>query len=233
MFQNSFPERAFMARQTARILLEIDAVNFRAEPYILTSGLASPTYIDCRKIISHPRARATLADFACSLLLRECGYESFDIVAGGETAGIPFAAFIAERLALPMVYVRKKPKGFGKNALIEGEFGQDDRIVLIEDLTTDGGSKIKFAKAIRESGGAIGHTFAIFYYDIFKQSAQRMEKAGLRLHYLATWRDILQECRESAPDRFDKSTLAMVDEFLGDPMGWSKAHGGIDTLPND
>jgi len=86
-------------------------VHFRAdEPYIFTSGLASPVYIDCRKLISYPRIRSTLMDFAVATLTRDVGFEAFDAIAGGETAGIPFAAWIAERMQLPMQYVRKKPK---------------------------------------------------------------------------------------------------------------------------
>ena len=108
-----------MAELTAKMLLEIDAVHFRADqPYKLTSGLASPVYIDCRKLISYPRIRTALMDFAVSTLLRDAGFEAFDAIAGGETAGIPFAAWIAERMGLPMQYVRKKPKGFGRDAQI-------------------------------------------------------------------------------------------------------------------
>ena len=137
MFANTFPDDAEMARLTARMLLEIQAVHFRAdEPYKLTSGLASPVYIDCRKLISFPRIRSALMDFACAKLLRDAGFEAFDAVAGGETAGIPFAAWIAERLGLPMLYARKKPKGFGRNAQIEGSFAEGARILLVEDLTT-------------------------------------------------------------------------------------------------
>ena len=114
MFQNSFPHKAFMAQQLARMLLEIEAVHFRSdEPYKFTSGLASPVYIDCRKLISYPRIRNALMDFACSVVYRDAGYEQFDVVAGGETAGIPFAAFMAERMGLPMIYVRKSQKDLG------------------------------------------------------------------------------------------------------------------------
>src|SRR5215475_3146154 len=103
------------ARTTARILLEIEAVHFRPQqPFILTSGRASPVYIDCRKIIAFPRARAKIIDLAVATIEREIGFESLDAIAGGETAGIPFAAWIADRLGLPMLYVRKKPKGFGR-----------------------------------------------------------------------------------------------------------------------
>ena len=135
MFANSFPPDAEMARLTARMLLEIKAVHFRRdEPYKLTSGLASPVYIDCRKLISYPAVRAALMDFACAKLLRDAGFARFDAVAGGETAGIPFAAWIAERMGLPMLYVRKKPKGFGRDAQIEGAMAEGARILLVEDL---------------------------------------------------------------------------------------------------
>ncbi|MEO0750737.1 MAG: orotate phosphoribosyltransferase, partial [Pseudomonadota bacterium] len=109
MIPSSYPEKAEIARLTARMLLEIKAVHFSPEePFTLASGLPSPTYIDCRKLISYPRIRATLMDFLTITVMREAGFEAFDNIAGGETAGIPFAAFVAERMALPMTYVRKK-----------------------------------------------------------------------------------------------------------------------------
>jgi len=101
-----------MAKATATMLLEIEAVHVNArDPFILTSGATSPVYIDCRKLISFVRIRSALMGFAASVLAEDAGFEAFDSVAGGETAGIPFAAFLAERLALPMQYIRKKPKG--------------------------------------------------------------------------------------------------------------------------
>jgi len=214
-----------MAQLTASMLLEIDAVHFRSdEPYILTSGLASPVYIDCRKLISYPRIRSTLMDFAVATLHRNVGYEAFDAIAGGETAGIPFAAWIADRFELPMQYVRKKPKGFGRDAQIEGDISEGQRVLLVEDLTTDGGSKFAFANAIRQAGGEIGHTFVVFYYDVFKGAQEALAAEGLELHYLATWRDVLAEARRRK--RFDEATLAQVEKFLDDPLAWSEANGG-------
>lgn len=225
MFKNTFPDKQFIAQQTAKMLLEINAVHCKHnEPYILTSGMASPVYIDCRKLISYPKIRNALMDFACSVLLRDAGYENFNVVAGGETAGIPFAALISERLGLPMVYVRKKPKGFGKNAQIEGDFEKDDKIVLVEDLTTDGGSKLKFANAIREAGGIVEHTIAIFYYDIFKDVPDKMKKEGITLHHLATWWDVLAECKHTK--KFDDKTIKTMEKFLNAPLEWSKENGG-------
>src|SRR5262249_715714 len=151
------PAAAEAARTTARILLEIEAVHFRPQqPFILTSGRASPVYIDCRKIISFPRARTKVVDLAVELIEREIGFESLDAIAGGETAGIPFAAWIADRLGLPMLYVRKKPKGFGRGAQIEGDMKPGCRCLLVEDLATDGGTKVNFINAIRDGEGQVG-----------------------------------------------------------------------------
>ena len=214
-----------VARLAARMLLEVGAVNCRAEePYVLTSGLASPVYIDCRKLIAYPRVRGALMDFAVATLAREAGFEAFDAVAGGETAGIPFAAWIAERTGLPMQYVRKKPKGFGRGARIEGDLREGQRVLLVEDLATDAGSKVGFAEALREAGGSVAHTFVIFYYDVFPGAAATLERAGLALHRLTTWREVLAESREAG--HFDEPTHAAVEAFLDDPLGWSERHGG-------
>ncbi|MEM1398476.1 MAG: orotate phosphoribosyltransferase [Pseudomonadota bacterium] len=221
-------DKAEIARLTARMLLEINAVHFRAdEPYIFTSGLASPVYIDCRKLISFPRIRATLMDFAVATFHNKVGLEQIDAVAGGETAGIPFAAWIAERMALPMLYVRKKPKGFGRDARIEGALTEGQRVLLVEDLTTDGGSKVSFCNALREAGAEVSDTLVVFYYDIFKDAPDELAEHGIRLHYLATWWDVLAEAREQK--RFDAQTLAEVEKFLHEPAKWSANHGGKST----
>lgn len=226
----NFPDKALIAELTSKMLLEVKAVHFRAdEPFRFTSGWASPVYIDCRKLISYPRVRNTLMDFAASVILREIGFESLDAIAGGETAGIPFAAWIADRLSMPMQYVRKKPKGFGRDAQIEGDFREGARIVLVEDLSTDGRSKIRFCEALRAAGLQVEHTFVIFHYDIFPETKQTLKDFGLKMHGLATWWDVLKVAREQ--DYFDESTLKEVESFLNDPMGWSAAHGGASTFP--
>lgn len=219
-------DRAAIAREAAKMLLEIKAVHFYDEkPFFFTSGWASPVYIDCRKIISYPRLRSALMDFAAATIVREIGYESIDNVAGGETAGIPFAAWISDRLMLPMQYVRKKAKGFGRNAQIEGEVVEGARTLLVEDLATDGRSKVMFADALRKAGAQVDHCFVVFYYDIFPNSHELMKELGIELHYLATWWDVLDAAKESG--HFDTHTLNEVESFLNDPASWSSAHGGI------
>src|SRR5918998_5606010 len=181
-----FPEKKVMAELTAKMLLEVEAVRFMVDkPFIFTSGRASPVYTDCRRLISFPRVRQTLMDFGAATVLREAGFDAFDAVAGGETAGIPFAAWMADRLGLPMHYVRKKPKGFGRNAQIEGEVREGARTLLVEDLTTDGRSKINFCQALRAAGAIVDHVFVNFYYDIFPESKKTLAELNVKLHYLA------------------------------------------------
>lgn len=225
MIPTSYPDAAEMARLTARMLLEIGAVNFNTdEPYTLASGLPSPSYIDCRKLISYPRIRSTLMDFLTVTVMRNAGFEAFDNIAGGETAGIPFAALVAERMALPMTYVRKKPKGYGRNARIEGDMSEGQRVLLVEDLTTDGGSKLSFVDAIRETGATCGHTAVIFYYDIFPETTKTLGDHGVELHHLCTWWDVLAEAK--AQGSFAKSTLDEVEKFLKSPREWQEARKG-------
>ncbi|MFZ5751105.1 MAG: orotate phosphoribosyltransferase [Pseudomonadota bacterium] len=225
MIPASFPPKEEIARLTARMLLEIRAVHFNAQtPFTLASGLPSPTYIDCRKLISFPRIRSVLMDFLAVTVMREAGLEAFTNIAGGETAGIPFAALMAERLALPMTYVRKKPKGYGRNARIEGVMGEGDRVLLVEDLTTDGGSKLSFVEAIRETGAECAHTAVIFYYGIFPETVPNLAARGVALHALCTWWDVLEAARESGA--FDAATLREVQAFLTDPRPWQEARKG-------
>jgi orotate phosphoribosyltransferase len=219
-------DKKVIAHQTAKMMLEIKAIHFNAEsPFVFTSGWASPVYVDCRKIISYPRLRSALMDFSASTILSEVGYESIDNIAGGETAGIPFAAWIADKLMLPMQYIRKKAKGFGRNAQIEGEVTPGARALLVEDLATDGRSKVNFCNALRKAGAVVEHCFVLFYYDIFPVSRGNMRDLGVQLHYLATWWDVLELAQSSGA--FDPGVLREVRNFLEAPSQWSAAHGGI------
>jgi orotate phosphoribosyltransferase len=213
-----------MAQMTARMLLDIQAVHFNTtDLFTHSSGKQAPTYIDCRKLISYPRIRSTLMDFLACKVMRAAGLETFDTIAGGETAGIPFAAFMADRMALPMIYVRKKPKGHGRTAQIEGHLTKRQNVLLVEDLTTDGGSKIKFVDALRAAGAECAHTAVVFSYGIFADTDANLAKHGLTLHALCTWADIIAESR--AKGDFDDATLADVETFLADPAAWRANRG--------
>jgi orotate phosphoribosyltransferase len=227
----TFIEPRLISEITARILLETGAVLFNAEkPFIFTSGWASPVYVDCRRVISYPMPRQVLTRFAAGEIERRVGVANIDSVVGGEAAGIPFAAWIADVLRLPMQFVRKKAKGFGRNAQVEGVLTEGMRTLLIEDLTTDGRSKLNFCQALRRAGAEVDHIFVIFYYDIFEQSRQIISDLRVTMHALATWRDVLAVARTSG--YFDSTTLGEVERFLDNPAEWSARHGGLSEFPD-
>ena len=221
-----FLDTKTIAELTARMYLDTGAVRFMEEkPFIFTSGWASPVYNDSRWLISFPDVRTTVMDFAVAAIDRDIGRGSIDAVAGGETAGIPFAAWVADRLHLPMQYVRKKAKGFGRSAQIEGQLLPGQRVLLLEDLATDGRSKVNFVNALRQAGGKVEHCFVIFFYDIYPEGRKILADLGVTLHYLTTWWDVLAVAKASG--KFDPKMLAEVEKFMHDPAGWSKAHGGV------
>jgi orotate phosphoribosyltransferase len=225
-----FADKSFIADMTAKMMLEVKAVHFsEGKPFIFTSGWASPVYIDCRRLISFPRVRSALIDFATATLVRDAGFEQFDTVAGGETAGIPYAAWIADRLSLPMQYVRKKPKGFGRGAQIEGHIEEGARTLLVEDLTTDGRSKINFCKALRDAGAVVRYVFVMFYYDIFPESKKIISEIDVELLYLATWWDVLRVVKQGG--YFEARVVDEVERFLHAPAKWSAEHGGVSAFP--
>lgn len=210
------------AETAADILLEIQAIHIRPDqPFTFTSGRLSPVYVDCRKIIAFTNARRRLMEMGKQMLTQLAGAEAFDMVAGGETAGIPFAAWMADLLDLPMLYIRKKPKGFGRDARIEGEVRDGARVLLVEDLATDGGSKLSFIDAIRDAGMDVAHCFVVFHYGVFPQSVTSMREKGVELHGLCTWWDVL----DAAPRHgYTDAQLAEVRAFLADPEDWDARH---------
>ena len=213
-----------IARTTAKFLLEINAIHFNSvSPFTLTSGLKSPVYIDCRKLISYPKARSILINFCSDIVINKIGLDKVESLVGGETAGIPFASFLASKLELPMHYVRKKPKGFGVNNYIEGNNIKGKKVILVEDLTTDGGSKIKFCNSIRKAGATVEETIVLFYYNIFDDVPDKLKKSGINLNYLACWWDILNYCKEDK-SIIDNETIFQIEQFLISPKEWSKNH---------
>lgn len=215
--------------ETARILLRIGAVGIRAdEPYRFTSGWASPVYVDCRRLISFPAERRHVIARAAEIARRLDDERPIAAVAGGETAGIPYAAWLADALDRPMLYVRKAAKGFGRNARIEGALEDGARVLLVEDLATDGQSKIDFAEALRTAGAVVDDALVVFFYGVFPNVDQTLCAAELRLHFLATWWDVIAEAEKSGA--VPAAALAAARAFLADPVAWSAAHGGRAAL---
>ena len=178
----------------ARLLLSAGAISFsREHPFILAAGWASPVYVDCRSLIGDPALRRAMTDLAVAKLRRTFDAAlPFDVIAGAETAGIPWACWMAEQLDLPLRYVRKSALGIGRNAQVEGGPVDGRRVLLVDDLTTDGGSKVAFTRGLRAAGATVTDAFCLFYHGTFPGGAERLAGIGLRLHALATWHDVLR-----------------------------------------
>ena len=204
--------------EVANLLIDIDAVNIRPhEPFEFTSGTKSPVYVDCRKLISFPAVRdrvVTLMAEHVESLTREARVE---VIAGGESAGIPYAAWIADRLSLPMAYVRKQRKGFGRQRLIEGELRPSQRVVLAEDLNFDSGSKVVFADALRAGGAEICDVVVVFDYGI-PHSKENLSAHGLRLAALTSWRQLLPVAISRGLAR--EEDRRGIESFLSAPKSW-------------
>lgn len=210
-----------VAAAAARILLDTKAVNVNiAEPFTYTSGKRGPVYMDCRRLISFPAARSQLMDFGADIFKTL----NVDYIAGGETAGIPYAAFISERLNKPMLYIRKKPKGFGKMSQIEGFIDEKggQHVGLVEDVQNFGVSVKVFVDAVRAAGATVEHLFVIFQHG-HESSQQNMRDMGITLHALTSWKDVLRVGR--ADGYFDDATAASVEEYLQNPDKWAADRG--------
>jgi orotate phosphoribosyltransferase len=212
-----------IAQETARILLDTQSILFSTNPpFNYTSGRTGPVYVDCRRLISFPEERTKLMNFAADTIKTYA--QETDIIAGGETAGIPYAAFIADRLNIPMVYVRKKPKGFGRNAQIEGVISDKNKRVLItEDIQNYGVSIKIFVDALRAADVIVDTVFVLFTYG-HESSKKAMADMGIKTISLCDWNAVLKLARQEK--RFEESLLNSIELFLKDPIDWSVTHGG-------
>lgn len=203
--------------KVAEILIKIESIKFSFnKPFTLTSGLKSPVYVDCRKIISFVDERSIILNYALEYFKEK--NLKFDILAGGETAGIPYAAFFSELLKKPMIYIRKKPKGFGKNQQIEGAYKINEKVILIEDLATDGGSKITFLEALDEAKLKVSDIFVIFYYNIFDIKKSPLKSKDVKIHSLCTWKNIIDVIKDK--ELYTINQIKDLEYFLHNPTEW-------------
>ncbi|MBT6274930.1 MAG: orotate phosphoribosyltransferase, partial [Chromatiales bacterium] len=191
----------------AKVLLDTGAVLFRPDrPFFFSSGWASPVYVDCAKAISYPMARDALIELSIRRIQSVVGYAALDGIAGAEGGGVPFAAIIADRLHLPLVIARKQSAGLGPHAQTDGEIAPGNRMLLVDDVTTDGRTKASMSEALRKAEAAVRFAFVIFRYGIF-DAVMRQEDLGVELFSLLTWRELLAVAhreRAFAPDIIDK-----------------------------
>lgn len=214
------------ASRVSELLLDLGAIHCNPEkPYTLTSGWVSPVYVNCRRIISATWQRREIIQLAAEHVERHVGRDEFDVVAGGETAGIPFGAWIADYFYRPMIYVRKKHKAFGLGRQIEGELISGQRALMVEDVMTDGASKVHFANSLRAASANVSNAIVIFNYGVFPNMERNMQTANLSLYTLTDWQTTLAVAVKKG--YFTSRQAGIVQEFVNDAAGWSRTNGGV------
>ena len=201
-----------ISNETAGILLKKKCIEFSfKKKFQLTSGRKSIVYCDCRKIISYTNERDKLINFALKKIKLDKTLNSLTNIAGGESAGIPYASLLAQKLKLPLSYIRKERKKFGKKSQIEGNIKYNDKVLLVEDLITDGSSKYNFIEAVEEVGGQIKAIFVIFNYGINKEFLEYNGKK-IKIISLAKWEDVLNILK--LKNIFPQKEISSIVNFL-------------------
>ena len=204
-------------KRIAELLINTGAVKLQLDPpFTWTSGIKSPIYCDNRMLYSHPEARDFVANALCDRI-RALHIEP-DFVAGTATAGIGWAALVADRMDLPMVYVRGKTKEHGTAKRIEGDLPAGKDVVVVEDLISTGGSAISTVEALREEGEAhVVDVVAIFTYEMIK-AAEKAQEAGVKFHPVSDFGTLLDVAVEQG--RLTNEDLGIAAEFAKDPGNW-------------
>ncbi|MDQ8738953.1 orotate phosphoribosyltransferase [Paenibacillus sp. LHD-38] len=204
--------------QIAKSLLEIEAVALQPnDPFTWTSGIKSPIYCDNRLTMTYPEIRDLIAE-GFATIIRE-RYPDAEVIAGTSTAGIPHAAWVAQKLNLPMAYIRDKAKGHGKQNQIEGKVLPGQKVVVIEDLISTGGSSIKAALAVREAGAEVLAVLAIFTYE-FDSAKQAFEAEQVPLATLSNYSALIQSAVELGKVAADD--VATLQAWRQDPQSFGK-----------
>ena len=215
------PTLTSLATTIARDLLRIGAVTLRPDdPFTWASGRLAPIYTDNRLTLSHPDVRGRLVDGFVSFARRAGGA---DAVSGTATAGIPHATLLADRLGLPLTYVRSSSKGHGKGNRIEGRVEGGQRVLVVEDLVSTGGSVIAAVDALREAGALVQTVLAVFTYGL-DSAADAVSDAGFTLRTLTDFPALLEVAREDG--LLGDDALEALADWRRDPEAWSRQRGG-------
>ncbi|MAI29833.1 MAG: orotate phosphoribosyltransferase [Rickettsiales bacterium] len=201
-----------ISNETASILLTKKCIEFNfRKKFQLTSGRKSIVYCDCRKIIAYTSEREKLINFALKKIKLDKTLNSLTNIAGGESAGIPYASLLAQKMKLPLSYIRKERKKFGKKSQIEGVIKPKDNVLIVEDLITDGKSKYNFIDAVEKVGGRIKAIFVIFNYGINNEFLEYKGKK-IKIISLAKWEDVLNII--ISKKFFQKKQIKLIVNFL-------------------
>ena len=207
------------AEKIAGLLLECEAVSLNPkEPYTWASGIKSPIYCDNRITMSYPAVRKEIAKGLAAVIRKF--YPETEVIAGTATAGIPHAAWVAEELELPMIYIRSKAKGHGKQNQIEGRLTEGQKVVCIEDLISTGGSVIDAASAVQQAGGMVLGCAAIFSYQL-DAANDNFQKADLPIYTLSNYSVLIKEAAEKGIIKPEDKIL--LKEWRDNPAAWGRA----------
>lgn len=207
------------AEKIAGLLLECEAVSLNPkEPYTWASGIKSPIYCDNRITMSYPDVRKEIAKGLADIIRKF--YPETEVIAGTATAGIPHAAWVAEELDLPMIYIRSKAKGHGKQNQIEGRLTEGQKVVCIEDLISTGGSVIDAASAVQQAGGVVLGCAAIFSYQL-DAAMDNFQEADLSIYTLSNYSTLIKEAAEKGIIKSEDKML--LNEWRDNPAEWGRA----------
>ncbi len=205
-----------IANKTAELLLEIEAVKFNLEnPFHWSSGWLSPVYCDSRLTISYPEIRTFIKNSFVSLIKDE--YPQVEGIAGVASAGVPQSALIADAMNLPLVYIRPKPKEHGMGNLIEGRIVQGQKIVVVEDIISTGGSSVKAVKSLQEAGFDVLGVVAILSYN-FTVADQQFETVKVKYHTLSNYNALLATFAKT--HNLNDELMASLHEWRKNPSEW-------------
>lgn len=213
---------SMLSKEVAKILLDKRAVKLSFDPpFTYTSGMKGPIYCDNRVLISYPEERKFIADAFCGLV-KEKGLKP-DFIGGTATAAIPWAAFVSDRLDLPMIYIRPEKKEHGAGKQIEGALPAGKNVLIVEDLITTGGSSLSSVKAVREEGkGICNDVFAIFTYG-FEKARAGFEELSCNLTAMSDFGVLLEVALERGD--IDQEAYEKIQEYRKDPPGWAEKMG--------
>ncbi|MGQ4243719.1 orotate phosphoribosyltransferase [Enterococcus casseliflavus] len=204
------------SNQIAKDLLDIEAIFLRPnEPFTWASGIKSPIYCDNRITMSYPHVRRAIAKGLAAVI--KTTYPEAEVIAGTATAGIPHAAWVAELLDLPMVYIRSKAKEHGKGNQIEGRIQPNQKMVVIEDLLSTGGSVLEACEAAKREGADVLGVAAIFTYEL-PQVQENFDQAGLSYVTLTNYTALIESALETGA--IQESDVALLQEWRKDPAAW-------------
>lgn len=201
----------------AEKLLKISAIKLQPEnPFVWSSGWSSPIYTDNRKTLSYPEIRSFIKIELSRLIMEN--FQDADAIAGVATGAIAQGALVAEELMLPYVYVRSTPKDHGLENLIEGNLKPSQKVVVIEDLVSTGGSSLKAVEAIRKAGCTVVGMVAIFTYE-FPVAVKAFSKAGVKLITLSNYSSMLKAALET--NYINASDIKTLEKWREDPASWA------------